>query len=232
MIHVRLRRFQESLMPVAASTSDSRTLADLLELVGDVPLARIRRPIGDATEDDVIRLLDGDDKHICELIDGVLVEKTMGSRESMIAAIVGRLLGNFVDEHHLGFMLTTDGPIRIRAGRIRFPDTCFVSWSQFPDGELPEQTIWDAIPDLAVEVISEGNTRREMELKLADYFAAGVKLVWYLYPKTKSAVAYTSPTRKKEVAPTGSLDGGKVLPGFSLPLADVFAPPRRPKRLP
>ena len=66
----------------------------------------------------------------------------------------------------------------------------------------------------------------------ADYFAAGVKLVWYLYPKTKSAVAYTSPTRKKEVAPTGSLDGGKVLPGFSLPLADVFAPPRRPKRLP
>lgn len=216
-------------MATALLETQSKTLADVLPNLGDVSLNRIRFPIGTATEDDVIRLLDGDDKHICELIDGVLVEKVMGAREGMIAAILVHWLNNFVIPRNLGVVLAPDGPIRLRIGRIRFPDACFISIDQFPDDGPPDEAIWDVIPELAVEIISDGNTRREMELKLADYFAAGVKVVWYLYPKTKSAVVYTSPTRKKEIAPDGLLDGGKVLPGFSLPLSNVFAVPKRRK---
>jgi Uma2 family endonuclease len=215
-------------MPTA--TADVETLADILHALGGVPLDRIRLPIGNATEDDVIKWLDGDEKHVCELIDGVLVEKRMGVRESMIAALLVHYLQEFVLPRELGLVFSADGPCRLRPGRIRFPDTGFVSWDQFPDGELPNDAILDVAPDLAIEVISEGNTRREMKAKLRDYFKAGVRLVWYVYPETKSAIAYTSPTRKKEIDVHGSLDGGKVLPGFSLPLVKLFAPLKRRKK--
>jgi Uma2 family endonuclease len=217
-------------MPHAILESGTRSLADVLHDLGDVPPARIRFPTGNATEDDVLRLLDGDEKRICELIDGVLVEKTVGVRESMIAALIAHYLQEFVLAHELGLVFSTDGPFRLRPGRVRFPDTGFVSWDQFPDGKLPSDAIFDVAPDLAVEVISDGNTCREMERKLRDYFAAGVRLVWYIYPITKTALAYTSRTRKKEIAATGALDGGKVLPGFSLPLAKIFAPLNRRKK--
>src|SRR5688500_17168050 len=108
----------------------SKTLAEVLHRLGDIPVERIRVPAGSATAQDVIQLLDGDDNHICELIDGVLVEKTMGVRESMIALKCGQHLGNYLDEHDIGIAFTTDGPIRLRRGRIRFPDTGFVSWDR------------------------------------------------------------------------------------------------------
>ena len=90
-----------------------------------------------------------------------------------------------------------------------FPGTAF------PNRELPDDPILDAMPDLAVEVISKGNTPREMDLKLKDYFQAGVRLVWFIYPKTQTALVYTSPTRQEGIGLDGALDGGKVLPGFS-----------------
>ncbi len=205
----------------------SRSLAEVLHRLGDIPVERIRLPIGSATEADVIRLLDGDDKHICELIDGVLVEKDMGWRESVIAVQCGRHIANYLDEHDLGIVFGTDGPVRLRRGRIRFPDTGFVSWDRITDDDYLEHPILDAVPNLTIEVISKGNTPREMALKLRDYFRAGVQLVWYIYPKTETALAYTSPTAKKEILIDGSLDGGKVLPGFSLPLRKLLALPRR-----
>ena len=79
--------------------------------------------------------------------------------------------------------------------------------------------------------IAEGSrasgTSKEMELKLKDYFKAGVQLVWFIYPKTQTAMIYTSPTSKKELTKDQSLDGGKVLPGFTLPLKKLFAKTRR-----
>jgi Uma2 family endonuclease len=87
---------------------------------------------------------------------------------------------------------------------------------------LTKAALRNVIPDLSVEVISEGNTREEMEEKLHDYFRAGVKLVWYIYPDDETAYVYSSPTRKKKLGVNGILEGGKVLPGFSLPLAKVF----------
>lgn len=215
---------------MATATLEAETLADILRAVGDVPLRRIRFPVGNATEDDVINWLDGGDKRICELIDGVLVEKAMGVRESMIAALLVHYLQEFVLARELGLVFSTDGPFRLRPGQVRFPDTGFVSWDQLPEGEIPRDAIFDGAPDLAIEVISEGNTRREMKLKLRDYFAAGVRLVWYIYPDDETALAYTSPTRKKKIERAGSLDGGKVLPGFSLPLAKIFAPLRRRRK--
>jgi Uma2 family endonuclease len=213
-----------------ATIKPARTLADLLRDLGDISPERVCFPAGNATETDVIEHLDGDDKRIYELIDGVLVEKAMGARESLIAALLVHYLQEFVLPRELGLVFSADGPFRLQPGRIRFPDTGFVSWDQFPDGELPNDAILEVAPDLAIEVISEGNTRREMKSKLRDYFKAGVRLVWYVYPDTKSAIAYTSPAKKKDIDLLGSLDGGKVLPGFSLPLVKLFEPLKRRKK--
>jgi Uma2 family endonuclease len=87
------------------------------------------------------------------------------------------------------------------------------------------------VPDLAVEIISDSNTRREMDLKLREYFLAGTQLVWYIDPETHTAEAYTAPDVVTHVPADGALDGGDVLPGFRLPLATLFAhlPPPKPK---
>ena len=78
-------------------------------------------------------------------------------------------------------------------------------------------------PNLAVEILSKGNTKREMARKLREYFQAGVRLVWYIEPKTRSAQDCTSAQEWTEIGPDGSLLGGEVLPGFELPLAQLFA---------
>jgi Uma2 family endonuclease len=107
------------------------------------------------------------------------------------------------------------------------PPSCFVAWERIPEDWL-DHAILDAIPNLAAEIIGKSNTPREMDRKLEDYFSAGVELVWFIYPKTQTALAFTSPTAKKEIPKTGALDGGKVLPGFKLPLKNLFVRGRRP----
>lgn len=203
------------------------TLAEMLHRLGDIPLERIRFPVGRATEEDVIKYMEAANKRLYELIDGVLVEKAMGFWESSIASIVAQHLWNYLDAHDLGIAFTADGPFRVRVGRIRFPDAGFISWDRLPGDDQPRTPILAAVPNLAAEVISKSNTVREMENKLLDYFEAGVQLVWYIYPETQTAIVYTSPTRKKDIGPDGTLDGGKVLPGFSLPLKKLFARTRR-----
>jgi Uma2 family endonuclease len=150
------------------------------------------------------------------------VEKTMGFRESFLATEISRHLGNYLEEHDRGLPFGADAPFRLRPGKVRIPDTGFVSWDRLPNHEFPEDPILDAVPNLAVEVYSEGNTPAEMEVKLIDYFQAGVLVVWIVYPKTRSAEVYTSPTKKQVIPPDGVLDGGRLLPGFTLPLKTLF----------
>ena len=75
---------------------------------------------------------------------------------------------------------------------MRVPDVCFISWDRFPNRELPAEPIPDLAPDLAIEVLSASNTAGEMQRKLHDYFTAGVRLVWYIDPQTRSAKSYTA----------------------------------------
>jgi len=200
------------------------TLADLLEDLGHIPLSRIRMrpPPGTATEEDVTKA-EGHTGRICELIDGVLVEKTMGYLESLLAVAVIRVLSDFVRRRHLGIVLAPDGTLRILPGQVRVPDVCFIRWDRFPGGRLPKTPIPAVAPDLAVELLSEGNTPGEMERKLRDYFAAGVRLVWYVDPRSRTARAYTAPDTCQELTEQDNLSGGEVLPGFELSLADLFA---------
>jgi Uma2 family endonuclease len=113
--------------------------------------------------------------------------------------------------------------MRIAPGLVRIPDASFVNWDQFPERCIPLIPVPAIHPDLAVEVLSESNTKREMDEKLANYFEAGTSLVWYVDPESRSVRVYTSPEEFTTVPVTGTLDGGTVLPGFTLPVADIFA---------
>jgi Uma2 family endonuclease len=78
-------------------------------------------------------------------------------------------------------------------------------------------------PDMAVEVMSPSNTAREMEKKVALYFAAGARAVWVFNPKKKTVATYAAPTDVRILGEQDTLDGGDVLPGFKLELSKLFA---------
>jgi Uma2 family endonuclease len=217
-------------MPTATLNKPAENLAQVLHELGDITPERIGFPVGTATEEDLIAYLDAADKKLYELVDGFLVEKLMGFKESFLAASLYHHLTRYLENNERGLTFGADGPVRLRAGRIRLPDTGFVSWERIPWDEMPDDPILDAVPELAVEVISRGNKPREMQRKLADFFEAGVLLVWFIYPKTQTVEVYTSPTHKKVLTKDQTLDGGKVLPGFSLPLKKLFAVPKRPAK--
>ena len=119
-------------------------------------------------------------------------------------------------------MLGSDGSLEVLPGKIKIPDVSFVSWSRFPKEKLPRRPIPALIPDLVVEVLSETNTKPEMDRKLRQYFEASVRLVWYIDPETRSADIFTSPSSVTHVDENGTLDGGEVLPGFELSIAWLF----------
>lgn len=203
-------------------------LADLLEHLGGISPQRIRlRPApGKATERHVIAI-HRREKRLYELMEGVLVEKIMGYPESYLAIELGRLLGNFIAEHDLGFLTGADGAVRLMQGLVRIPDLSFVSWEHLPERCIPDEALPDLTPDLAVEILSEGNTPGEMDRKLRDYFFSGTRLVWYIDLQRRTVRVYTSPDQCDELSERQALDGGAILPGFSLPLVQLFA--RMPK---
>jgi Uma2 family endonuclease len=206
-----------------ASLPAEWSLADLQEHLGGIPAERIRLfpPPGYAIEEDVLQAAQREGR-LCELEDGVLVEKPMGWYESLLAGLIIGELNEFLRRHNLGKALGADGTVRILPGIVKIPDVSFISWKRWPRQRLPRRPIPALIPDLVIEVLSETNTRREMEDKLRRYFEAGVQLVWFVDPATHAADAYTSPADVTHIEPSGELDGGEVLPGFRLSLPSLF----------
>jgi Uma2 family endonuclease len=193
-------------------------VADLIESLA-VPPQRIRlnpRP-GDATEDDVIR------NKCCELIDGTLVEKAMGYYESRLAIALIYYLERYFDVNPCGFLLDGSGMVRVDREQIRLPDVSVFLWERFPDRKLPFGQILDMVPDIPVEVLSPTNTRAEMARKRREYFNGGAKLVWEVDPATRSVEVFTAPDVSTTLDENATLDGGDVLPGFTLSIREWFA---------
>jgi Uma2 family endonuclease len=112
--------------------------------------------------------------------------------------------------------------MRLWAGRVRIPDVAFTSWDRMPGRRRPPQPIPTLAPDLAVEILSRSNTVAEMRLKRQDYFAAGVRLVWEVDPEARTVSVYIAPANPTILTETDTIDGGAVLPGFTLSLRDLF----------
>jgi Uma2 family endonuclease len=201
-----------------------RTLADLLERLGKVGPERVRLhpPPGTATVRDVIDL-DRRGEKMCELVDGTLVEKAMGFRESCLAVALVGWLWKFVRERNLGLVSGEQGMVRLAEDLVRGPDVAFTSWARLPERRMPQEPVPNLAPDLAVEVLSAANTEAEMTRKRREYFAAGVRLVWLIDPDARTVAVYTAPEQVTLLDEGRTLDGGEVLPGFTLALRELFA---------
>jgi Uma2 family endonuclease len=210
---------------LAAEVATAGTLADLLHELGDIPPERVLRtpPPGAATEADLLRLLHAADKRLCELVDGVLVEKPMGWYEARLATILCHLIEAYLEDNDIGFIVGPDAPHRLQFQRVRMPDVAFVRYESLPPPEQRRSAIAAWAPDLAVEILSESNRPGEMNRKLQDYFQAGVQLVWIADPTPRTARVYRQPDQFETLTEADALDGENVLPGFRLSLRDWFA---------
>ncbi len=200
------------------------TLGELVARLGGVPLDRIRSepPLGTATEQDVVDA-EAIDNRLCELVDGVLVEKAMGYIESILAGALMTFLRAHVIPRNLGVISGPDGMMRLFPGLVRIPDVAYASWDRFPDRQLPRDPVPDLYPDLAVEIISRTNTPAEMQRKRREYFKAGVQLVWIVQPEQRVVTVFTSADDSTDLDVTQALDGGDVLPGLRISVAELFS---------
>jgi Uma2 family endonuclease len=159
-----------------------------------------------------------------ELVDGHAVEKSTGGESSWIGGELLVRIANFIRGKRLGHVFGAENGVAIWPGRpklVRKPDVSFVRHGRLPGDGVPKG--WQVVvPDLVVEVVSPNDQVDEFERKLAEYREAGVPLSWVIYPGTRAAQVLT-PTRRFDVFPDGSLEGGDVLPGFSCSLQELFA---------
>jgi Uma2 family endonuclease len=212
-----------------AIAADRDTVADLLDRLGGIPASRVRmHPTpGTATEDDAIAA-ESQFGRLCELVEGTLVEKPVGFYESIIAGVISRMLGEFVVPRRLGVVAGEQGMMRVVPGRVRMPDVSFTSWPRVP-ADFVSDAAPRVSPDLAIEVLSAGNTVAEMDSKRAEYFAGGTRLVWLVDPRDRTFAVYRPGAADPVMFGAGDVvDGGDVLPGFALDVADVFAQAERP----
>jgi Uma2 family endonuclease len=208
---------------MSTAVGQELTLADVLQQLGGISPRRVRfRPApGTATEEDVIKIR-ARERRLFELVDGVLVEKVMGYWESMLAIELARLLGNFVRRRKLGTLAGEGGMLRLSPGLVRIPDLSFISRARLAHHRRALAPILPLAPDLAVEVLSEGNTPREMARKVREYFDSGCRLVWLVDPRTRTVAVYTSLVNPIILTEKQTLTGGDVLLGFRLQLRKLF----------
>ena len=197
-----------------------KTLGDLLQRLGDIAPDRVRfvPSPGTATRDDLLK----PENERCELVEGTLVEKPVGQEESFLAASLITLINNFVIPNNLGYVTGEAGFYELPGGTVRGPDVAFTSWDRLPGRCRPVDPIPLDVPDLVVEVLSPSNTKREMALKREEYFRGDVRLVWEIDPRQRTVRIYTALDRIQDLTATDALSGDPVLPGFVLPLQDLF----------
>jgi Uma2 family endonuclease len=202
---------------------EALTATALAERFGAIPLDRILfDPLpGTATVADAERIIESEGR-LVELVDGVLVEKAMGAYAGVLACYLAHLLWEYLEKHGIGIAGGADTMLRILPEQVRIPDVAFISWDRLPGRKFPRKPVPNLVPNLAVEVLSEGNSPTEMERKLNDYSASGVELVWYIDPEKCTVEVYTSPNLKTVLSERDILGGGGVLPGLEIDLQSFF----------
>ena len=127
------------------------------------------------------------------------------------------------DNGDTGVVTGADGTIRFLQKFVRIPDVAYTAWDRMPNGQIPVAKVPEVVPNLCVEVLSESNTVAEMARKLKEYFVAGVDLVWFIDPDERNVRVFTSPDDVTTLRVKDTLTGGTVLPGFAVPVAELFA---------
>ncbi len=158
-----------------------------------------------------------------ELVRGWLVrEPRPKEMHGSLQLWLGHFLLEFVARNRLGLVVTDTGYVLSEQGQtVRGPDVAFVTAARLEGGPL-EEHFRRGPPDLAVEVLSPSNRRRQVAEKVTEYLAAGARAVWVVDPRNRSVTVYRAGADPRVYGAEEELDGGEVLPGFRLPLSKLF----------
>ncbi len=170
-------------------------------------------------------LLAIEDRPMPELVDGRLLEREMGQKSDGIGAYLIYLLITHVHPGNLGFVNGGQGSYQIfpdDPNKVRIPDVSFTRRERLPDGR-PFEGHGRVAPDLVVEVISPNDTVEKLEEKLADYEAAGIPLIWVVYPGIQAVEVIREDGTRARLKVGDVLDGEDILPGFRCEVAALFA---------
>ncbi len=181
-------------------------------------------PAGRAmTAEELFRLPDDGWRHA--LVRGELQKMTpAGFRHGAVIMNVAVPLGQHVKARRLGVVCgaETGFVLARRPDTVLAPDIAFVRQQRIPAGGLPV-SFWEGAPDLAVEVTSPGDTRSEVMEKVKAWLSAGTRVVWVVAPAHATVTVHEPGAPARLLSTSDVLDGAPLLPGFRLPIADIFA---------
>ena len=159
-----------------------------------------------------------------ELVKGELIDMPpAGFEHGSVGSEIALVLGQYVRQQRLGrtFAAETGFIIERDPDTVRAADVAFIAKERLP-AERTEK-FSDIVPDLVAEVVSPHDTAKELEEKITDWLNAGVRVVWVLYPRTQTIHVHRSGSASRRLTAAETLDGEDVVPGFSCPVAELFA---------
>ena len=161
---------------------------------------------------------------VTELVRGrLVVREPPGTQHGVIAMNLAYYVADYVRRHELGAVLAQDTGFKIASSpdTVRAPDVAYVARERA--ARIPARGYAELAPDLLAEVLSPDDRPAEVLAKVADWLAAGVRLVWVVDPERAEARVYRPDGSLTVLTGQDALDGEDVLPGFSCPLAQVLA---------
>ena len=179
------------------------------------------------TDADLITALDlikmPDDGYRHELVRGELIQVPfLGQRRGRIVAKVTTHLWNHVEAERLGQALARTGYLlESDPDTVRAPDASFISRERLDEiGET--DGYWPSAPDLVVEIISPNDRYTDVEAKVAEWLEAGTRMVIVVNPRRRSVRVHRSPTAVDDLVEGDTIQGGDVVPGWSMPISGLF----------
>ncbi len=167
-----------------------------------------------------------DDGYLYELIKGELIKVSSppGHQHGLVTMNIASPLYEYVKRNNLGkvYAAETGFLLEQNADTVRAADVAFVRRERI-ERAGPVKGYWIGAPDLAVEVISPGDTVGRIEGKVEEWMKARTLLLWVASPKLRAITVYRSLTDIMILTEKDSLDGGEVIPGFRIPVAEIFA---------
>jgi Uma2 family endonuclease len=163
------------------------------------------------------------DGHRYELVNGELIDMgNSGAKHGYVVVILSAALFNHVFSRKLGAVMDSSTAFKMKSGNKRSPDISFVDKQRLQGMEELPDSFLEGAPDLAVEILSPGNTVEEMHNKIVEYFENTARLVWVIHPNEHYVLVYRSPQPDRLLKSTDALDGEEVIPGFTLAVSELF----------
>jgi Uma2 family endonuclease len=174
------------------------------------------------TADELLRLPRGRFRY--ELVKGELITMSpAGSEHGAIVVNMTVLLAQHVKANNLGVVFGAETGFKVAENpdTVLAPDVAFISQEHIPESGIPKK-YWPGAPDLAVEVLSPGDTAREVEQKVGQWLAAGARLVWTINPKHRTVTVHRSSKDASTLSENDELDENDVVPGFHCRVSEIF----------